>query len=250
MCRLPSVKACLDSQPDSSALSRAISTHCSAFTLRQLEKHLCAFAPSYSASALANLLHCYATHGLALGAEAAGAACTRARAIAQPSQLAAAGREPGMTAPLQPLAPGFTLGSLARLLSALAMLKLHRPGLLHEALLPSAAAALRAAEQAASLPGAGPSEGVLREAVMLAAALGQLAAAGQLGRLGEDRVAVPPLWLQLGQLLERCTLAAGSGGLQRGDAAAVVEAASQLDAALGCRACALPPSVAYATRSG
>lgn len=124
----------------------------------------------------------------------------------------------------QPAPHGYSLGSLARLLSAMAMLQLHRPGLLYDALLPAAATALQAAEQAVALPGAGSSRGVLRDCVWLAAALGQLAAAGQLSRLGPGRVEVARLWVQLGQLLERCALAAGSGGLQVGGWSRCVQA--------------------------
>lgn len=193
-------------------------------TLRQLEKFFVRSAPSFSGSALAHLLHLYASHSRALGGEAAEVACERALAILQAGSLA-------VRQAAQQAQQGFTLGALARLLSALALLGLNQPRLLC-ALLHAAAAALRAQEQAANQAGGASCRGVQRDLAWLASALGKLQAAGQLAAAGLDQRSILPLWIQLCTRLDGAA-ATANGGLQHRDAEAVQLAAAQLDASLG-----------------
>ena len=85
---------------------------CSAETLRALERHLEVFAPSYSGSALANLLNACAQSDALLGNEAV--AAVEARAVEILSQQAAAARQRARWGE-PPLAPpqGFTLGAVS-----------------------------------------------------------------------------------------------------------------------------------------
>lgn len=84
---------------------------CSAETLRALERHLAAFAPSYSGSALANLLTACAQSDALLSDEAVAAVEARALEILA-QQAAAAQQRAGWGEP--PVTPthGFTLGAV------------------------------------------------------------------------------------------------------------------------------------------
>lgn len=86
---------------------------CRAETLRALERHVAAFAPSYSGSALANLLDACAHSDALLGAEAV--AAVEARALDILAQQAAAARQQQAQWADAPLCPqqGFTLGAVS-----------------------------------------------------------------------------------------------------------------------------------------
>lgn len=199
-----------------------------------------AFSSYYSASALANLLHLYASQGLQLGPQAAAAAAARALAVLQQEQQAVQARWEGPAAAraggLPPL--GFSLAALSKLMWAVAALGLSHPPLL-ESLLPALSAALAGEGEAARAGGGQPGGALVRQLARLAAALGQLLATGQLAAARLDSVpALEPLWRQLQELLEcsaaRAAQAGGPGaGLQLQDARAVQHAADALNHGLG-----------------
>lgn len=210
---------------------------CREATLSQLERHL--LASPYSGESLASFLQYYALTSSQLGPQAVEAVCNRALALLLPA------RE--LPQPLRQQPRGFSLGALATLLAALAALRINRPRLLC-ALLPAAAAELADQGRAgpATTPTARPAS--LREMVNLAAALGQLQAAGL---LAPADLAAPdallPLWRHLMRQMASAASAAQAGILQAEDAATVQRAATQLNIlSAGRPAFWLPPVVSQA----
>ena len=208
---------------------------CSEETLQELERHLAQLTSSYSLASLANVLHFYATHRLTLGKAAAQAACDRALALLQQQHQ----QQPAVQ-------QGPSLGVLAKMLWAVAALGLNHPPLLCT-LLPAAGAALagheRARQQGSSLPAS-----LLRQLVNLAAATGQLQAAGLLEPAGlSSPDALLPFWSLLmrgvGCAIDRgvqhredgSTGGTGGGSLDVADARMLQQVAAQLNAGLGGR---------------
>ncbi|KAL4431187.1 hypothetical protein ABPG75_006443 [Micractinium tetrahymenae] len=207
-------------------------------TLSQLERHL--LANPYSGDSLASFLQFYALTSLHPGPLAVEALCERALALLLPA------RE--LPQPLRQQPRGFSLGALARLLAALAALRINRPRLLC-ALLPAAAAALAEGEQEGSASAAAARPASLREMVSLAAALGQLQAAGLFAPADlASADALLPLWRQLMRQMASAASAAHGGALQPEDAALVQQAAMQLNSGVsaGRPAFWLPPAVSRA----
>ncbi|PRW58721.1 CLR family protein [Chlorella sorokiniana] len=202
-------------------------------TLRALERHLAAFAPSYSGSALANLLNACAQSDALLSAEAV--AALEARALEILSQQVAAAQQAQWGQ--QALAPpqGFTLGAGTKLLFAVTALGLALPRLLCT-LLPAVAAAMDEHDRAAQAGGL-PSS-TARHLVRLAVALGSLQVSGQLAAAGISHQAqLLPLWRQAMALLDvaaSCSMEAGGPpvGLAQQDARACLRAAGQLNMGL------------------
>ncbi len=210
---------------------------CREATLSQLERHL--LTSPYSGESLASFLQYYVLTGSQPGPQAVEAVCARALALLVPVQE--------LPQPLRQQPRGFSLGALARLLSALAALRINSPRLLC-ALLPAAAATLARPEGGAPVTASHARQASLREMVNLSAALGQLQAAGLLGPADlASPDAMLPLWRHL---MRQMASAAGAGKasiLPAEDAAIVQQAAAQLNSLCAGRpAFWLPPSVSQA----
>ena len=175
-------------------------SRCSEETLQGLERHLAQLSATHSLGSLANVLHFYATHRLQLGQAAAQAACDRALALLQQSQ-----QQPAMQ-------QGLSLGTLAKIMGALAALRLNHPPLLC-ALLPAAGAALAGQGQALKKGGSLPAS-LMRELVSLAAALGHLQAGGLLEPAG---LGSPRTLLSFWSLLMNWVGCAADGAAQQRD---------------------------------
>lgn len=203
-------------------------------TLSQLECHL--LANPYSGESLASFLQFYAVTGYQPRPQAVEAVCDRALALLLPA------RE--LPQPLRQQPRGFSLGASAKLLGAVAALRINHPRLLC-ALLPAAAAAL--ADRRGFSPATAATVS-LPEMLSLAAALGQLQAEGL---LDPADLAAPdtllPLWRQLMRMMASAASAARGGILQPEAAAIVQRAAMHLSSLCAGRpAFWLPPSVSRA----
>lgn len=210
---------------------------CREATLSQLERHL--LTSPYSGESLASFLQYYVLTGSQPGPQAVEAVCARALALLVPAQE--------LPQPLRQQPRGFSLGALARLLSALAALRINSPRLLC-AVLPAAAATLARPEGGAPVTASHARQASLRELVNLSAALGQLQAAGLLGPADlASPDAMLPLWRHLMRQMASAAGAGKAGNLHVEDAAIVQQAAAQLNSLCAGRpAFWLPPSVSQA----
>jgi hypothetical protein len=174
----------------------------------------------------------YATHRLQLGQAAAQVACDRAHAILHQLQQQPARQQ------------GLSLGALAKVLWALAALRLNHPPLLC-VLLPAVGEALAGLGQAVQQGGSLPAS-LMRELVSLAAALGHLKAGGLLEPAGMGSPgALLPFWSLLmnwvgcaadGAVQQRDQRdSSAGGGLEGADARILQQASSQLNAGLAGR---------------